>query len=102
MTTDIWTSHHNTGLTVHYVDDSYNLQNHLLEVVEFPESHTGVKIFERIGKYLEDIQDNLSAMTALTLCLQWNFYNGAEYHALVTHCSWQLKLYLSYLKCLVH
>jgi len=33
LTTDIWTCHHNAGLTVHCVDDNCNLQSHLLETV---------------------------------------------------------------------
>ena len=69
LTTDIWTSRHNqayTGLTVHYVDDSFNLKSHLLEAVEFPESHTGVNISEELVNILDDwelSQDNLSAVT---------------------------------------
>ena len=68
LTTDIWTSHHNqayTGLTVHYVDDCYQLQSHLLENVEFP-SHTGINISEELEAILEEWklpQDNLSAVT---------------------------------------
>jgi len=56
LTTDIWTSCHNQayiGVTVHYVDDSYNLQSHLLETVEF-QSHTLESTFLRIENYLED------------------------------------------------
>ena len=69
LTTDIWTSRHNqayTGLTVHYVDDCYQLQSHLLENVEFPESHTGINISEELEAILEEWklpQDNLSAVT---------------------------------------
>ena len=69
LTTDIWKSRHNqayTGLTVHYVDDCYLLQSHLLENVEFPESHTGINISEELEAILEIWklpQDNLSALT---------------------------------------
>ena len=68
LTTDIRTSRltQDTSLTVHCVNDSYNLQSHLLEAVEFPESHTGVNISEELINILEDwelLQDNLSAVT---------------------------------------
>ena len=69
LTTDIWTSRHNqayTGLTVHYIDDCYHLQSHLLETIEFPESHTGINISEELEVILEEwklSQDNLSAVT---------------------------------------
>ena len=69
LTTDIWTSRHNqayTGLTVHYIDDCYHLQSHLLETVEFPESHTGINISEELEVILEEwklSQVNLSAVT---------------------------------------
>jgi len=69
LTTDMWTSCHNqayTGLTVHYVDDCYQLQSYLLKTVEFPESHTGSNILEELEAILEEWkspQDNLSAVT---------------------------------------
>ena len=86
LTTDIWTSRHNqayTGLTGHYVDDCYQLQSHLLENVEFPQSHMGINISEKLEAILEEWklpQDNLSTVTtdngtnivsALEI-LQWN------------------------------
>ena len=49
--TNIWISHNNqayTGLTVHYVDDCYQPQSHLLENAEFLESHTGSDILEEL------------------------------------------------------
>ena len=57
LTTDIWTSCHNqayTGLTVHNVDDCYQLQSHLLEDVEFPDSDTGINISEELEAILEE------------------------------------------------
>ena len=69
LTTDIWTSRHNqayTGLTIHYINDRYDLQTHLLETVEFPDSHTGVNISEELKAILDEwglAHDNLSALT---------------------------------------
>ena len=57
VTTDVWTSrakHAYTGLTVHYIDSSYMLQSHLLEVREFSESHTAVNIQEELTDILGD------------------------------------------------
>ena len=51
---------------MHYIDDCYRLQSHLLETVEFPESHTGINISEELEVVLEEwklSQDNLSAVT---------------------------------------
>ena len=47
LTTDIWTSRHNkayTGVTVHFVNTSYQVKAYLLQTVEFPGAHTGVNI----------------------------------------------------------
>ena len=69
LTTYIWTSRHNqayTGLTIHYVNDRYDLQTQLLETVEFPDSHTGVNISEELKAILDEwglAHDNLSAVT---------------------------------------
>ena len=69
LTTDICTSRHNqayTGLTIHYINDNYDLQSHLLETVEFPDSHTGVNISEEVKVILDGwglAHDNLSDVT---------------------------------------
>ena len=47
ITTDIWSSRHQdsfTGVTVHYLDEDYQLQSHVLDVCEFPKSHTAENI----------------------------------------------------------
>jgi len=69
LTTDIWTSRHNeayTGVTIHFVNTSYQLKAYLLETVEFPEAHTGVNIAAELQHVLNNwklLEDNLSVVT---------------------------------------
>ena len=68
-TTDIWTSraqHAYLGLTVHYIDDEFSLQNHLLETKEFPDSHTGVNIANEIEKSLKQWKLSKDGLVAFT------------------------------------
>ena len=42
LTTDLWSSQANhayTGVTVHYINDAFEMKHHLLVTKEFPESH---------------------------------------------------------------
>ncbi len=46
LTTDIWTScakHAYISFTIHYIDDAFQLQIHLLGTREFPESHNAAR-----------------------------------------------------------
>ena len=69
LTTDIWSSRHNqayTGVTIHFVDSTYQLKAYLLETVEFPDAHTGVNIAEELQEILKNwklTQAKLSAVT---------------------------------------
>ena len=69
LTTDIWTSRNNeayTGVTVHFINTSYQLKAYLLETVEFPGAHTGVNIAAELQQVLDNWklpEDNLSVVT---------------------------------------
>lgn len=51
LTTDIWTSHHNKayiGITIYFVNATYQLKRYFLETLEFPQSHTGTNIAKEL------------------------------------------------------
>ena len=68
LTTNIWTSRHNEayGITIHFVNATYQLKSYLLETLEFPEAHTGSSIAEELQEILKNWklpQDKISAIT---------------------------------------
>ena len=69
LTADIWTSRHNeayTGITIHFVNATYQLESFLLETLEFPQSHTGTNIAKELQEILENWrlpEDKISAIT---------------------------------------
>ena len=60
MTTDIWSSRANdsyVSYTFHYIIDNgceFMLKSHLLEVHNFPESHTRENIMAELQKFSQD------------------------------------------------
>ena len=76
LTADMWTSTCNNdaflGLTIHYVDNNWNLRNFLLDIISFTIRHTGINIanaiksvlteFNLLEKTLALTTDNESAM----------------------------------------
>ncbi|EXX74310.1 hypothetical protein RirG_052310 [Rhizophagus irregularis DAOM 197198w] len=76
LTADMWTSTCNNdaflGLTIHYVDNNWNLKNFLLDIISFTTRHTGNNIanaiksvlteFNLLEKTLALTTDNESAM----------------------------------------
>ncbi|GES96811.1 zinc finger BED domain-containing protein RICESLEEPER 2-like [Rhizophagus clarus] len=76
LTADIWTSTCNNdaflGLTIHYIDNNWNLKNFLLDIISFTTRHTGNNIanaiksvlteFNLLEKTLALTTDNESAM----------------------------------------
>ncbi|GBB83770.1 hypothetical protein RclHR1_10440003 [Rhizophagus clarus] len=76
LTTDIWTSTFNNdaylGLTIHFIDNDWNLQNFLLNIMSFTTRHTGGNIADAIISTLKEFHifektlaltsDNESAM----------------------------------------
>ena len=85
LTTDIWTSrakHAYTSLTIHYIDDDFELQGYLLGTCEFPESHTADNINDELLDMISDwglkeseisgiTTDNGSNILAAMDLLQW-------------------------------
>ena len=56
VTTDGWTSranHSYLSLTVHYIDDEWTLQSHLLETHQFAQAHTGDNLASELEGMLE-------------------------------------------------
>jgi hypothetical protein len=56
VTTDGWTSranHSYLSLTVHYIDDEWTLQSHLLETHQFVQAHTGDNLASELEGMLE-------------------------------------------------
>ena len=69
VTTDLWTSrarHAYTGLTVHYINDAFTLQSHLLETREFPDSHTATNIAEELEGIIQEWNLPLDKLSAAT------------------------------------
>ena len=65
----MWTSHHNeahTGVTIYFVNATYQLKSYLLETLEFQEAHTGTNIVEELQEILRNWslpQNKISAIT---------------------------------------
>ena len=58
LTADMWTSTFNNdaylGLTIHYVDNEWNLWNFLLDIIPFTTRHTGINIANSIKSVLTE------------------------------------------------
>ena len=96
LTTDIWMSqarHGYISVTIH-IDESFQLQSHLLATKEFPESHTADNIHDELLEIMtSDWQlpergafPESQLTTVAILLLQLISSGGLEYLALVIHC----------------
>ena len=57
ITTDIWTSFSNDAyisLTLHFIDDSWELKSYTLATYPFPEQHTGDNIAEKLKEVIKE------------------------------------------------
>ena len=86
FTTDIWTSRVTEAyitLTVHYIDEDWNLKSSVLTTEEMPERHTGVNTTQRIQEVAKEwqipdslvsciVHDNASNMTVAATDLGWD------------------------------
>jgi hypothetical protein len=69
LTADMWTSKFTNdaflGLTVHYIDQGWKLQNFLLDIISFTKRHTGINIATSINNVLNDfhLQEKTLALT---------------------------------------
>ena len=92
LTTDIWTSRHNeayTGITIHFVNATYQLKSYLLETLEFPEAHTAsnmrnYKKYLRTGSCHKTKYRPLQQTMELTLWLCLRLYSGNGCHLSAT------------------
>ena len=63
LTTDIWTSFANDAyisLTIHFIDECWEMKSYTLATYSFPEQHTGDNIVEKLKEVLSeyDIDEN--------------------------------------------
>ena len=69
LTADLWTSrasHAYTGVTVHYINNTFELKHHLLVTKEFPESHSAANIADELRNIIQEwdlTEQNISAIT---------------------------------------
>lgn len=69
LTADMWTSKFTNdaflGLTVHYIDQDWKLQNFLLDIIPFTQRHSGINIASSINSVLIDfnLQEKTLALT---------------------------------------
>ena len=69
MTTNIWTSRANhgyIGVTIHYINDNFELPHHLLQTQEFPQSHTVVNIKSELLGILEEWKIDETKISGIT------------------------------------
>ena len=93
LTTDIWTSRANhgyTGLTIHHINKDFDLNHHLLETKEFPESHTAVNVANELTTILAEWKIEESKVAAITTD------NGMNITAAVRNLGW------THLPCFSH
>jgi hypothetical protein len=54
----MWTSTYNNdaflGLSIHYIDNNWNLKNFLLDIISFTTRHTGINIANEIKSVLTE------------------------------------------------
>ena len=81
LTTDGWTSRANHSYiahTVHYIDDKWNLQSHLLDTAEISIDHTAMNLADELQDSLTqwDLKDDL--LVSLTTDNARNIVNATE------------------------
>ena len=68
MTTDIWTSFANEAyisLTVHFIDDCWEMKSYTLANHSFPEQHTGDNIMEKSKEVVKEYQIDDNSIFAI-------------------------------------
>ena len=88
LTTDGWTSRATEGYiahTVHYINNSWDLCSHLLDIVELPKEHTAVNLASELEECLDRwnlpvtklaavTSDNASNIVLAINSLQWQHF----------------------------
>ena len=81
ITTDMWTSrtkHSYTALTVHYLNNSFELCCHMLDTKEFQEEHTGIQIAAELKEILESWGLSEECLIAATFDNGSNIVNALD------------------------
>ncbi|CAJ0855644.1 2981_t:CDS:2, partial [Entrophospora sp. SA101] len=80
FTTDIWSNLSNEafiGITVHYIDNNWNMRNFVLDIIQIQEQHTGINIANKILDIIEEF--NLCTKTlAITSDNASNMIKGCK------------------------
>ena len=66
---DIWTSITNQaylGVTVHYIDDEWNMQHYLLDLIHFEHHHTGARTKEKLLQLINEMNLNGKVLSLTT------------------------------------
>ena len=66
LTADIWTSITNQaylGVTVHYIDDEWNMQHYLLDLIHFEHHHTGARTKEKLLQLINEMNFNKKVLS---------------------------------------
>jgi len=61
FTADVWTSITNQaylGVTVHYIDNEWNMQHYLLDLIHFKHHNTGTRIKEKLFQLIDKMNLN--------------------------------------------
>ena len=68
LTTDIWTSFANDAyisLTIHFIDECWEMKSYTLATYSFPEQHTGDNIVEKLKEVLSEYDIDATAYLLL-------------------------------------
>ena len=69
LTTDVWTSITNQaylGVTIHYIDDKWNMRHFLLDLIHFEHHHTGVRTKEKLLQLIDEMNLNGKILSLTT------------------------------------
>src|SRR6266542_6575029 len=69
LTADVWTSITNQaylGVTVHYIDDEWNIQHYLLDLIHFEHHHTGTRTKEKLLQLIDKMNLNGKVLSLTT------------------------------------
>src|SRR6266542_6088700 len=69
LTANVWTSITNQaylGVTVHYIDDEWNMQHYLLDLIHFEYHHTGTRTKEKLLQLIDEMNLNGKVLSLTT------------------------------------
>lgn len=59
LTTDAWTATNQQafmGITIHYINNNWDLESKLLDMIDLKESHSGLYLFKKLNECLEKFE----------------------------------------------